>query len=104
MARHLTLFGSNWNADGTLTWKFDNFVRAFALYAFSMDDSQEIWSQIKCPVLLFRGLDSFTEDPQKAGRINSIRDHRLINVSKAGHWVHHDQLKIVVDETRKFFM
>lgn len=104
MARHLTLFGSNWNADGTLTWKFDNFVRAFAPYAFNMDDSLEIWSQIQCPVLLFRGLDSFTEDPHKTGRINSIPDHRLINVAKAGHWVHHDQLKIFVEETRKFFM
>jgi len=103
MARHLTLFGSNWNADGTLTWKFDNFVRALGPYAFNMDESQEIWGQIRCPVLLFRGLDSFTEDPYKTGRIRAIPDHRLINVPKAGHWVHHDQLETVVEEMRKFF-
>jgi pimeloyl-ACP methyl ester carboxylesterase len=101
MARHLTLYGSNWNADGTLTWKFDNFVRAFP-YLFKMDDAQEIWNQIRCPVLLFRGLDSWTEDPNKDGRIRAIQNHRLINVPKAGHWVHHDQPAIFIEETRKF--
>jgi pimeloyl-ACP methyl ester carboxylesterase len=103
MARHLTLFGSNWNADGTLTWKFDNFVRAFSPYAFSRDDAREIWNQIQCPVLLFRGLDSWTEDPYKEGRIKAISNHRLINVPKAGHWVHHDQSKLFIEETQKFF-
>ncbi|MGD0098848.1 MAG: alpha/beta hydrolase [Acidobacteriota bacterium] len=103
MARHLTLFGSNWNADGTLTWKFDNFVRAISPYAFNMDDAREIWNQIQCPVLLFRGLDSWTEDPHKEGRIRAIRDHRLINVPNAGHWLHHDQPAFFIEETRKFF-
>jgi pimeloyl-ACP methyl ester carboxylesterase len=103
MARHLTLFGSNWNADGTLTWKFDNFVRAFPPYAFNLNDDEEIWSQIECPVLLFRGLDSWTEDPCKTGRVKAIPNHRLINVKKAGHWVHHDQLDIFLEETRRFF-
>jgi pimeloyl-ACP methyl ester carboxylesterase len=104
MARHLTLFGSNWNADGTLTWKFDNFVRAFSPYSFSRDDAREIWKQIQCPVLLFRGLDSWTEDPYKEGRISTIPNHRLINVPKAGHWVHHDQLALFLEETREFFL
>jgi pimeloyl-ACP methyl ester carboxylesterase len=104
MARHLTLFGSNWNADGTLTWKFDNFIRGFAYYGFGTDDAREIWSQINCPVLLFRGLESWTEDPYKEGRILSIRNHRLINVPKAGHWVHHDQPEIFVEEVRRFFL
>jgi len=103
MARHLTLFGSNWNADGTLMWKFDNFVRAISPFAFKMEDAREIWQQILCPVLLFRGLDSWTEDPIKAGHIQSIRHHKLINVPKAGHWVHHDQLALFLEETRKFF-
>jgi pimeloyl-ACP methyl ester carboxylesterase len=58
MARHLTLFGSNWNPDGSLIWKFDNYVRAFSPYGFNMEDAQEIWRQITCPTLLFRGLDS----------------------------------------------
>jgi pimeloyl-ACP methyl ester carboxylesterase len=102
MARHLTLFGSNWNPDGTLIWKFDNFVRDISLHNFNMEDTCEIWSQINCPVLLFRGLDSWTEDPNREGRIQAIRDHRLINVPNAGHWVHHDQTAFFIEETRRF--
>ncbi|HSW38323.1 MAG TPA: alpha/beta hydrolase [Acidobacteriota bacterium] len=103
MARHLTLFGSNWNADGTLIWKFDNFVRAIAPYAFNMAESHEIWNQITCPVLLFRGMDSWTDDPNKEGLISSISGHKLIEVPNAGHWVHHDQPDVFIGETRDFF-
>ena len=103
LACRLTLFGSNWYPDGTLTWKFDNYVRAFSPYGFNMEDAQEIWRQITCPTLLFRGLDSWAVDPEKDGRIHAIRDYRLINVPGAGHWVHHDQPEIFIEETRKFF-
>ena len=103
MARHLTLFGSNWNADGTLAWKFDNFVRAIAPSSFDEKDTQEIWNQIRCPVLLFRGEDSWTGDPRKEGHILAIPNHRLLSVPRAGHWVHHDQPGTVIKETRKFF-
>ena len=34
VARHLTLHGTNWNADGSLIWKFDNYVRDAALWAW----------------------------------------------------------------------
>jgi len=102
MARHLTLFGSNWNADGTLIWKFDNFVRAFPPYSFNMEEAREIWNQITCPVLLFRGLDSWTEDPYREGTINAIKDHRLIDIPNAGHWLHHDQTAAFIAEAKKF--
>ena len=103
MARHLTLFGSNWNPDGTLTWKFDNYVRAISPYGFNMEDAQEIWRQISCPTLLFRGLDSWTVDPEQDGRIRAISRYRLINVPRAGHWVHHDQPELFIERTREFF-
>lgn len=102
LARHLTLFGSNWNPDGTLVWKFDNYVRAFSPYGFNMEDAQEIWRQITCPTLLFRGLESWAVDPEEDGRIHAIPDYRLINVANAGHWVHHDQPDIFIEETLKF--
>lgn len=102
-AFHLTLYGSNWNPDGSLTWKFDNYVRAFSPYGFNMEDAQEIWRQISCPTLLFRGLESWTVDPEKDGRIHSIASYRLVNVPSAGHWVHHDQTPRFIEETAKFF-
>jgi pimeloyl-ACP methyl ester carboxylesterase len=104
MARRLTLFGANWNPDGTLTWKFDNYVRALSPYGFNMEDAQEIWRQIRCPTLLFRGMDSWVPDPREDGRIHAILDHRLINVPKAGHWVHHDRPDVFIEETRKFLL
>jgi len=102
-ARHLTLYGSNWSADGSLTWKFDNYVRALAVYGLDMDDVQQTWSQIRCPVLLFRGLDSWTQDPGKEGRIQSIPGYRMIEVPDAGHWLHHDQPDFFIEQTRRFF-
>ncbi len=102
LVRHLTLLGSNWNPDGTLVWKFDNYVRAFSPYGFNMEDAQEIWRQITCPVLLFRGLESWAVDPEKDGRIHAIPDYRLVNVANAGHWVHHDQPAVFIQQTRKF--
>jgi pimeloyl-ACP methyl ester carboxylesterase len=103
MAQHLTLFGSNWNPDGSLTWKFDNYVRAFSPYGFNMEDAQEIWRQITCETLLFRGLESWAIDPETDGRIHAIPRYRLVNVPGAGHWVHHDRPEIFLRETREFF-
>jgi pimeloyl-ACP methyl ester carboxylesterase len=102
-ARHLTLFGSNWNPDGTLIWKFDNYVRAISPYGFNMEDAQEQWKQITCPCLLFRGLESWAADPEKEGSIQVIPRYKLINVAKAAHWVHHDQPELFIRETRTFF-
>jgi pimeloyl-ACP methyl ester carboxylesterase len=103
LARHLTLFGSNWNPDGSLTWKFDNYVRAFSPYGFNMEDAQEIWRRITCPTLLFRGLESWAVDPESDGRIRAIPDYRLVNVPNAGHWVHHDQPETFLNHMREFF-
>lgn len=103
MARHLTLFGSNWNPDGTLIWKFDNYVRAISPYGFNMDDAKDLWGEISSPTLLFRGEDSWVRDPEEDGRIKVIRDYRLVTVPKAGHWVHHDQPDVFIRETRRFF-
>jgi pimeloyl-ACP methyl ester carboxylesterase len=102
LARHLTLYGSNWNPDGTLCWKFDNYVRAFSPYGFNLEDALEIWRGIECPAHLFRGADSWEPDPEQAGLIHAIRRYRLINVPHAGHWVHHDQPELFIAETRKF--
>lgn len=102
VARHLTLHGTNWNSDGSLIWKFDNFARGFPPYGANIDDAREILSQITCPTLLFWGMESWAVDPETDGRAQVIKNHRLVKVQNAGHWVHHDQLETFLAETKKF--
>jgi pimeloyl-ACP methyl ester carboxylesterase len=91
-ALHLTIHGVNRNEDGTYSWKFDNYVRAFAPYRFDVDDMRSLWGRITCPTLLVRGADSWASDPSADGRDQPFRDARCVTIPAAGHWVHHDQL------------
>jgi len=102
VARHLTLHGTNWDPDGSLVWKFDNYARAISPLGHHIDDAVELYGQISSPVLLFWGLESFAPVPHADPRVNAIRDCRLVEVPKAGHWVHHDQLDLFLRETAAF--
>ena len=102
VAEHLTLHGTNWNADGSIIWKFDNYARPFAPYGTNIEDAKEILSHITCPTLLFWGRRSWAQDPEIDGRAAVIRNHKLVKVDNAGHWVHHDQLDLFLAETKKF--
>lgn len=102
MARHLTVHGTNWNADGSIIWKFDNYARLFAPYGMNIEDAKEILGHIASPVLLFWGMESRFTDPSIDARAAVIPNHKLVKVPKAGHWVHHDRLDVFLEETRKF--
>ncbi len=101
-ARHLTIHGSNQNEDGTYSWKFDNYVRAFSPVGLDFEQQYELWSRISCPTLLVRGTESWASDPRKDGRAGHFRNAQVVNVQKAGHWVHHDQLEEFLAITRRF--
>ncbi len=102
VARHLTLHGTNWDPDGSLVWKFDNYVRALPPLIFNVQESAEVYGQITAPTLLFWGLESFAPVPDQDPRVKAIRNCKLIKVEKAGHWVHHDQLELFLRETKEF--
>ncbi len=102
VARHLTLHGTNWNADGSLVWKFDNFVRTLPPYGHSIQDFQAIFGRITCPVLLFWGMESRMPDPETDSRAAAIANRRIVKVPGAGHWVHHDRLDVFLEETTRF--
>ncbi|MDP3768009.1 MAG: alpha/beta hydrolase, partial [Dehalococcoidia bacterium] len=97
MARHLTVHGTKQVEDGLYTWKFDNFARAHSPYEFNLTDAREIWNQIRCPVLLVRGSESWATDPEEDGRASSFHDYRSITIEDAGHWVHHDQCERFIE-------
>ena len=102
VARHLTLHGTNWDPDGSLIWKFDNYARLLPPYGHHVEDSVEVYGQIRCPVLLFWGLESFLPIPEDDPRRCAIRDCRLLTVANAGHWLHHDQLDFFLREATQF--
>jgi pimeloyl-ACP methyl ester carboxylesterase len=91
-ARHLTIHGVARNEDGTYTWKFDNYVRAFSPTRLGEEEVMELRRRIACPVLLVRGTESWASDPAIDGRVRPFSDARVANVEGAGHWVHHDRL------------
>jgi pimeloyl-ACP methyl ester carboxylesterase len=102
VAKHLTLHGTNWNADGSIIWKFDNYARLFPPYGANLQEAAEILRQISCPVLLFWGRQSFAKDPETDPLALEIANRRVVKVDQAGHWLHHDQLEIFLRETKKF--
>jgi pimeloyl-ACP methyl ester carboxylesterase len=104
VARHLTLHGTNWNADGSLSWKFDNRVRCLPPYGHSIEDFQAVFAAITCPVLLFWGEESWLPDPETDPRAAAIRNRRLVKVPGAGHWVHHDRLDVFLAESTRFLL
>ena len=102
VAHHLTVHGLKQGADGSYVWKFDPFVRAWPPYGFDTTQRSTLLERIECPVLLFRGMESWAVDPEKDGRAKALKNYRLINVPNAGHWLHHDQLELFLRETKEF--
>ncbi len=102
MAEHLTLHGTNWNADGSLIWKFDNFARLFPPYGVNLDEAKQVLGSITCPTLLFWARQSFAQDPETDPLGMAIRNREIVRVDQAGHWLHHDQLEIFLRETKRF--
>jgi pimeloyl-ACP methyl ester carboxylesterase len=102
MARYLTIHGTYRNEDGTYTWKFDNYVRSQSPYEFNLEEARSIWQRITCPTLLLRGTESWSSDPQVDGKAQAFRTACCINIARAGHWVHHDQLQEFLTVVRAF--
>jgi len=75
---------------------------AWPPYGFDWAQRMTLLERIDCPVLLFRGMESWASDPEKDGRAKALKNYRLINVPNAGHWLHHDQLELFLRETKEF--
>jgi pimeloyl-ACP methyl ester carboxylesterase len=101
-ARHLTVQGVNQNEDGTYSWKFDNYVRAWPPYDMTQADIEHLWSRITCPTLLVYGKESWASNPAEDGRIKHFKNAEVVTFEGAGHWVHHDRLDNFLAKVRAF--
>jgi len=101
-ARHLTVHGVNQNEDGTYSWKFDNYVRAWPPYDMAGRDIKLLWSRISSPTLLLYGKESRSGNPGEDGRAQLFRRASVVGVDGAGHWLHHDRLDEFLRIIREF--
>ncbi|MBI1251007.1 MAG: alpha/beta fold hydrolase [Alphaproteobacteria bacterium] len=101
-ARHLTIHGVSQNEDGTYSWKFDNYMRAFPPYEIAQADLEAIWANIACPTLLMYGADSWASNPETDGRLRHFKRARVMMFENAGHWLHHDQFDRFTAALRDF--
>ena len=102
-ARHLTVHGAYRDEDGTYPWKFDNYVRAASPYLFNMRDAQRAVEPDHLPDAA--GARHRVVGIRPAKRTAAPRpftSYRLVNIERAGHWVHHDQLEEFLQVTREF--
>jgi pimeloyl-ACP methyl ester carboxylesterase len=96
-ALHLTRHGVRQNEDGTYSWKFDNYIRAWPPYDMTRDEIRELWGRISCPTLLIYGSESWASNPAEDGRAKYFSNARVALVQGAGHWVHHDRLEVFME-------
>ncbi len=101
LAEHLTLHGARKLDDGSYTWKFDNFTRAGSPYEFNMEDARDLWNQIRCPILVLWGEESWGNRDNEID-LSPFHDIRSVRVEKAGHWVHHDQFETFMTHVNGF--
>lgn len=101
-ALHLASHAVKRNADGSYSWKFDEYQQVRAPYRLSPDDHIALWSRIACPALLLRGNESFLPDPETAGVLAHFRQAHLVMIAGAGHWLHHDKPHEVLGVLRPF--
>ena len=81
-ARHLTEQGVNQNEDGTYSWKFDNYVRAWPPYDMSYRAIEALWAAIACPTLLIYGKESWASNPEKDGRIEHFKNAKVVEFDR----------------------
>ncbi len=102
VAQHLTLHAVIQNEDGSFSWKFDPYLHIYPPYGLPAEHLHELWGNIQCPTLLVRGEDSWASNPATDGRANSFSNAQVVNIPRAGHWVHHDQLDHFIEHAEPF--
>jgi pimeloyl-ACP methyl ester carboxylesterase len=100
LARHLTLEGVR-EVEGGYAWKFDNFTRAGSPYEFNMEDARDLWNQIRCPILVIWGEESWGKGNYELDT-SAFHDVQVVKVAEAGHWVQHDQFAAFMGHVDRF--
>lgn len=101
-AKHLTIQGVMRNEDGTYSWKFDNYVRAFQPNDIPYSELTHLWGRISCPVKLVYGKDSWAVDPITEGQISFFAMPPAVPSTGRGIGLHHDRTEDFIALARTF--
>lgn len=101
-ARHLTVHGVLHNEDGSFSWKFDNYTRAWSPVDLPYAEVEALWGRITATTLLVYGAESWASNPAVDGRLAAFATARVELFERAGHWVHHDRTADFVRTVRAF--
>jgi pimeloyl-ACP methyl ester carboxylesterase len=102
LARDLTRQGTRRVEGGGYTWKFDNYTHSGSPYEFNMEDARDLWNQIRAPLLLIYGDESWGRRFGDRIDMSAFHDYRIERVEHAGHWVHHDQFDVFINLVNGF--
>ena len=80
----------------------DNYTHAGSPFEFNMEDARDLWNQIRCPMLLLWGTESWGNRPDHKLDLSPFHDIRAVAVADAGHWVHHDQFEVFMSHVGSF--
>jgi pimeloyl-ACP methyl ester carboxylesterase len=66
-----------------------------------MEDARDLWNQVRCPILVISGKDSWGKRGFEID-FSAFHDYRHYQVEDAGHWVHHDQFEAFIGLVNEF--
>ncbi|HET9916710.1 MAG TPA: alpha/beta hydrolase, partial [Candidatus Binatia bacterium] len=102
-ARSLARAAMRQNAHGKWVWKFDPLHRTASPQPFYTAQAVEFLRRIACPVLVIDGkLSRQTKRTDKQQRYDAIVDHGQIVIDGAGHMVHQDNPRALVEALLPF--
>jgi pimeloyl-ACP methyl ester carboxylesterase len=102
-AFELTCWGMRQNGNGKWIWKFDPLHRTTSPQPFYSEQALEFLRRIECPVLVVTGKESHqTPRPDLPDRLKALRDHRRVDIERAGHMIHQDNPEELAEAILRF--
>jgi pimeloyl-ACP methyl ester carboxylesterase len=87
---------------GGFIWKYDLWVNGRTSMELRRSELPAFWEAIECPVLLLVGSESHSRRRQHPAPEQHFQKSRTVEITGAGHWLHHDQPDAVLRELRAF--
>ncbi len=100
---HVAEHGLRADPAGGWRWKYDNAARFRAPDDADGGDLDAVLAAVACPTLLLYGEDSWIPVPP-AERLARLRDHRVVKLDGASHWLHHQLRTAFLASLRSFLL